>query len=108
MRSTSTKSTPMPSTLIENYATDKTRIFTDKDFWIGISSVLVRGFFDLLACVSRPIILHQREHLADSIFPAHKNRARHDSMPDVELGEVRNFVNERDILIIDSMPGVDL
>src|ERR1700756_320807 len=82
MRSTSTTSTPIPSTLMAK-----------------VSIHLAH---------SPVIILHKREHFAHGVFPAHKNCARNNGVSDVELGQMRNLVNERDVSIIDAMAGVDL
>src|SRR6266446_3579204 len=82
MRSTWTMSTPMPSTLMAK-----------------VSVHLAH---------SPVIILHSREHFAHGVFPTYKNCARNNGVPDVELGQMRNPVNERDVSVIDAMAGVDL
>src|SRR6266576_3905914 len=79
MRSTWTMSTPMPSTLM--------------------------GKVSVHLAHSPVIILHSREHFTHGIFPAYKNCARNNGVPDVELGQMRNPVNERDVSIIDAMAG---
>src|SRR5260370_39449214 len=82
MRSTWTMSTPMPSTLMAKVSVH------------------------LLP--SPVIILHSREHFTHGIFPAHKNCARNNGVPDVELGQMLNPVNERGVSVIDAMAVVDL
>src|SRR5438105_14756438 len=54
------------------------------------------------------IVLHEHEHFAYGVFPAHQNCTRNNGMPDVELGQMRDLVNESDVPIIDAMAGVDL
>src|SRR4029077_7524467 len=98
MRSTWTISTPMPSTLIENFPARRCRDLlyhrpAERPIHLSPSPV---------------IILHSREHFTHGIFPAHKNCARNNGVPNVELGQMRNPVNERDVSVIDAMAGVDL
>src|SRR4029077_13407513 len=98
MRSTSTMSTPMPITLIGNFLAWRCRDLlyhrpAERPIHLAYSPV---------------VILHSREHFAHGVFPAHKNCTRNDGVPDVEVGQMRNSVNERDVSVIDAMAGVDL
>jgi hypothetical protein len=54
------------------------------------------------------IICHSGEHFLDCIFQTDPHRTRYDCVTDVEFGQIRNLVNERDVLVIDAVTGVDL
>ena len=54
------------------------------------------------------VILHRFEHLAHRDLDPDEDRAGDNRMPDVQLYEMRDFVDESDIAIIDAMAGVDL
>src|ERR687891_2778283 len=54
------------------------------------------------------IIRHSREHILDRSFQAHPRRARYDCVTDVELAQIWNLVDERDVFVIDTVTCVDL
>ena len=54
------------------------------------------------------IIRHGGEHFLDCGFQADPHCARYDCVTDVQFGQIRNLVNERDVLVIDSVASVDL
>jgi len=60
-----------------------------------------------LAC-SFGIIRHRGEHFFDGIFQANPHRPRYDRVTDVQFGQIRNLLNERDVLVIDAVTGVNL
>ena len=54
------------------------------------------------------IIGHGGEHFLDRGFQAGPHRARHDGVTNVEFGQTRNLVNERDVFVIDAVSRVNL
>lgn len=60
-----------------------------------------------LSC-SFGIIRHRGEHFFNGIFQANPHRPRYDCMTDVQFGQTRNLLNERDVLVIDAVTGINL
>jgi hypothetical protein len=54
------------------------------------------------------ILRHGTEHFFHSGFQSDPHRARDDGVTNVELGQRRNLVDERDIFVIDAVAGIDL
>ena len=61
-----------------------------------------------IGSMSFGIIRHSGEHFLDCGFQADPHRARYDCVTDVQFGQIRNLVNERDVLVIDAVASVDL
>ena len=57
---------------------------------------------------SSRIIRHCGEHFFDRALQAHPHRARDDGVADVQFGQIRNVVDQRNVLVIDAVPDVDL
>src|SRR5262249_7966685 len=88
MRAHSTRSTPIPTTLIWNYHRVEHKAI---HFWH-----------------SSGILFHRGEHLLYRNFEPNRDRARNNSVTDVEFCQARDLMNERDIFVIDPMAGIDL
>ena len=54
------------------------------------------------------VVLHRRQHFAHGSFEADKHRARNNGVTDIQLGQVRDAMDQCDVAIIDSVAGVDL
>src|SRR5881227_383395 len=91
IREHSIRSTPIPITLIGRVRAPDTDALQ--------TCVLARSF---------GIICHSGEHFFDRCFQANPHRARYDGVTNIEFGQIRNLVNERDVFVIDAVASVDL
>src|SRR6266480_61463 len=57
---------------------------------------------------SSGIILHRGQHFLHCASQSPPNRARRNRVTDVEFGQIRNLMDDRDIFVIDAVTGVDL
>src|SRR4029077_3712732 len=54
------------------------------------------------------VIGHSREHFLNRVFQATPHRTRYDGVTNVEFGQTRNLVDERDVFVIDTVASIDL
>ena len=57
---------------------------------------------------SSGILRHGSEHFFHSGFQSDPHRARNDGVTNIELGQTGNLMDERDILVIDTVTSIDL
>ena len=109
MRAHSIISTPMPITLMEcrplnrriveslNRYTDPMQRCSDVTNHVNGFSAFIRDNSPLRTSISLTAVSKPDPH-----------RARDDGVTDVEFGQTRNLVDERDVFVIDAVTGVDL
>src|SRR5438270_13128775 len=101
MRAHSTRSMPIPSTLMceaHCHFRGKLAMFAD-------STALSSQHYLRL---SSAVISHCAQQFLDRVFNSDDDRPRNNRVPDVQLSEMRDFVNQFDVSVIDSVAGVDL
>src|SRR5437660_7884359 len=133
MRAHSTRSTPIPITLIWNSdrasarerhrfrlslakGEGRVRVLLSPGQWLLIpsplSSPLLKGRGEssssVLSAHSSGILRHRSNHFFHRGLKPNPHRARHDGVTDVEFRQKRNLVDERDIFVVDAVAGVDL
>src|SRR5213596_1616915 len=101
MRAHSTRSTPVPITLISR---ELWGVCVERRLLASDTDALQRG----TSAHSSGVLRHCSEHFFHCNVKPHPNRPRHDRVTDVQLGQTRNLVDKLDILVVDAVAGVDL
>src|SRR5205085_3824100 len=101
MRAHSTRSTPIPSTLMcEAHCP-----FSKQPSLLSDPGLLSS---QLCSRHSSVVVSHRTQEFLNRVFNSDEHRPRHDRVPNVQLCEMRDLVNKRDVGVIDPVPGVDL
>src|ERR1035437_3561044 len=104
MRATSIMSMPMPR-IISIVQSPKSKVQSP---WPGMSPTLDFGLRTLDSSRSAPVVRHQPQHLLHGGRESNRDGAADDAVADVQLDEVRHAMQQRQILVVEAVPGVDL
>ena len=79
-----------------------------RKFWVAVPRLALTSSAERSITSPHRCNSPSAEHLAHGVFATDEDCARDNGVPDVELSEMRNFVNQRDVSVVDSMAGIHL